>query len=112
MSNLKSAILSFVFVLGITTFANATTDNSTSSQNELRTELTKILDKMDLGAYEISEAKINVTFMVNSDNEVVVLSTDNKNLDQLIKGKLNYKKLNSYEGPVNKTYIIPVKIQA
>ena len=41
------------------------------------------------------EAKIYITFMLNNDNEIVVMSTSDKSLDAKIKNTLNYQEIKS-----------------
>lgn len=55
----------------------------------------------------------NVLFTLNKDGEVVVLSVDSDNdmVEDFVKQRLNYKKLNS-QLPVNiKEFKLPVRIQ-
>jgi len=49
--------------------------------------------------------------MVNSNNEIIIISTDQKNLDSSIKSTLNYKKLKSSDMEVNVTYTLPVSLK-
>ncbi len=53
-----------------------------------------------------------ILFMLNNDNEIIVLSvdTDKTNLDGFIKNKLNYKKVALKEHEAGKKYTIKVKI--
>ncbi len=53
-----------------------------------------------------------VKFTVNRDQEIVVLSvkTDNANLEQFVKSRLNYEKVDLEEYREGKTYTIPVRI--
>ena len=100
----KSILLSalFAFVLGTAT-AN-TNPETTTARNEIKT----MIQKANLVANLKEDATVNVTFMVNDNNEMIILSTDQENLDSRIKSTLNYKKLKSSDVKVNVTYTLPV----
>ncbi len=59
-----------------------------------------------------SEEKAFVTFIINEDHEIVVLTvdTDNESVDKFVKSRLNYNKL---EGAlkVGHEYKVPIVIQ-
>ena len=59
----------------------------------LRSKITKYVDNPDLGDHGIREAQATLKFYINSDQEIVVLSTgtDHKYLDSFIKSRLNYQ---------------------
>ena len=48
---------------------------------------------------------------VNAQNEVIVVSTNNKDLDAIVKSTLNYKKIAVNELEYNKVYTVPVVIK-
>ena len=48
--------------------------------------------------------------MINKSSEIVVLTTDNEELDSTMKSLLNYKKLNVDPSLVNQTFYLPVTI--
>lgn len=55
-----------------------------------------------------------VRFTLNNEKEIVVLSvdTDNVVLEEFVKGRLNYKKVDLKQYRKGKTYIVPVRITA
>ena len=100
----KSLLLStlFAFVLG-TASAN-TNPETTTARNEIKT----MIQKANLAASLKNDVTVNVTFMITDNNEMIILSTDQENLDSRIKSTLNYKKLKSSDMKVNVTYTLPV----
>jgi len=54
------------------------------------------------------ESTVLVDFMLTARGEIIVLSTNDKSLDDLIKSKLNYKKLKKHDLTFNKTYTLPI----
>ena len=92
----------FALVLG-TASANSNPETSTA-RNEIKT----LIQKADLASNLKNDVTVNVTFMVNAKNEIIIMSTDQENLDRSIKSTLNYKKLKSSDMKVNVTYTLPV----
>lgn len=106
MNKIKSLISAFAFLLLTTaSFAN---DISSTTLDDLRSEIATHLSKLDLSDIEQETITMKVKFLVNDDNEVIVLSVDDKEFDTTIKSKLNYKKLDT-EGVAKNTVIaVPV----
>lgn len=111
MKNLKV----FITAIAITFFAVTTvsaTSTETTSKNQLRTELIDLL-----GSFEqhIDQASItaNVAFMLNNNNEIVVMSvdSDNKSVVAYVKSRLNYKKVNAPGISKGEVYVMPLKIE-
>lgn len=93
----------FAMVLGTAT-ANTNPESKTSARKEIKT----MIQKANLTEAIKEDVTVNVTFMVNAKNEIIVMSTDQENLDTRIKSTLNYKKLKSSDVKVNSTYTLPV----
>lgn len=55
-----------------------------------------------------------VFFTINKDGELVVLSvdTENSSLENFIKGRLNYRKVNLDNIPSGKVFTLPVRVTA
>ena len=100
----KSILMTALFALILGT-ASASTNPET---NSARSEIKKLIEKANLTSDIKNDVTVNVTFMVNSKNEIIIMSTDKKNLDSSIKSTLNYKKLKSSDMKVNVTYTLPV----
>ncbi|MEY3419804.1 MAG: hypothetical protein RIR48_84, partial [Bacteroidota bacterium] len=69
------------------------------------------LNSIDFTNYIKSDTKINISFFINSQNEVIVVATNNKDLDGVVKSTLNYKKIAVNDLEYNKVYTVPVHIK-
>lgn len=89
----------------------ATTSAVKEEPTSLQEKITKLLKNPNFIVEEDSYA--NVTFMFNKNRELVVLSVDSDNQEVVnyIKYRLNYKKLNVDVQNLNKTFVLPVKIE-
>ena len=97
----------FALVLG-TTHANTDPNNKA---NSARNEIKNLIQKSNLAENIKSDVTVNVTFMVNAKNEIIIMSTDQEKFDSRIKSTLNYKKLKSSDIKVNVTYTLPVRLK-
>jgi hypothetical protein len=106
--NWKTALLVCMLGISISTYANRNPD--IKSDNHLRTQIIKLIEKPDLTLTDIEEEKALLHFMVNAKGEVVVLVVDTENnfIDQYLKERLNYKKL---KGVATGRYTMKVIIQ-
>ena len=109
MSNLKLVVTAFAFIVfSSASFANTVPD----SKNELRTEIASFINNINFTEAETESDVIHVHFMLNTKNEVIVLSTDNKVLDAKIKDELNYRQIKAGVAESNKVYTLPIRIKA
>ena len=108
MKNLKSLVAVFVFIL-MTQFSNASDVASTKKAESA--QIQTFLNSIDFTNYIKSDTKINISFFINSQNEVIVVATNNKDLDSVIKSTLNYKKIAVNDLEYNKVYTVPVHIK-
>ena len=112
MKNLKVFISAMMLTLFVGATAFASTPTKTAHKNQLRAELVKLM-----GSLEEFDEETNLTafvsFIVNDQNEVVVISVDSKNtrVDAIVKGKLNYKKVVANGIERGEVYIMPLKIE-
>lgn len=108
MFNLKSFVLLAAFIVSANfTFANNINNNETSS---LRVEITDLLDGLTLTDLAEDITKLNMKFIVNDDNEIIVLSTSNQEVDVRIKSRLNYQKVATNNVQKNLIYSLPVTL--
>ena len=103
----KSILMTALFALILGTASASTNPENNSTRNEIK----KLIEKADIASDIKSDVTVNVTFMVNAKNEIIIMSTDKKNLDSSIKSTLNYKKLKSSDIEINKTYTLPVSLK-
>jgi hypothetical protein len=72
------------------------------------TQIQQILKSVPSPDETTKEAKVNITFIVNNQNELVVLTTNNHLFDDSIKSLLNYKKIVLSDLKQNTVYTLPV----
>lgn len=75
------------------------------------TQIRDLLSSVQISNYVKSETKLNISFIVNDKNELIVVSTNNVDLDGVVKNALNYHKITVSELEYNKLYTIPVVIR-
>ena len=117
MKNLKTIITVIALSLS-TVFSVAASDNDNDKDKKskvnttLRSEIVSLLgDRIPVEIKKESSAK--VSFIVNRNNELVVISVDSKiyELKSFLKNKLNYKKLNVKGVKKGEIYRMPIKIK-
>ncbi|MCG1036463.1 hypothetical protein [Polaribacter sargassicola] len=112
MKNIKS-IIAILAISMSTVFSMNATENDKPESKELRTEIASFLgNNISLELEETSTAE--VSFIINNNNEIVVISvnSDIKELNTIIKAKLNYKKLDTKGTKKGEIYKMPLKINA
>jgi len=109
MNTLKVLCLTFVLVL-VSFSAEAHTSFAPDSKPEYA-QLKKYLQKIDFTSFVKGATKINVNFLINSKNEVIVISTSDKDMDFTVKNALNYKQIEVSDLEYNKIYTLPVLFQ-
>jgi len=103
----KSILLTALFAMVLGTATANTNPESKTARNEIK----KLIQKANLAEDLKEDITVNVTFMVNAKNEIIIMSTDKKKLDTRIKSTLNYKKLKSSDMKVNVAYTLPVTLK-
>ncbi|WP_411768142.1 hypothetical protein [Winogradskyella sp. A3E31] len=110
MKTLKMFALVVVFTFS--SAVSASTNPSKDAEPKSLTEsVSELLQKPNFEVEKSVEAK--VFFMINNDNEFVVLSVEStdEGVKNFIKRRLNYKKVER-NGYGSQIYTIPVKIEA
>jgi hypothetical protein len=95
--------LSFIAV-----FANA--NNKPSNTKSETEQIQTYLEKLEFNKVIKVSTDVKISFMINDRNEMVVLSTNQSDLDLLIKAGLNYKQIDVNKLERNTTYIMPVHV--
>jgi len=111
---IKNAILSAAAVL-LTSFSVMAATPTSVENNTNSTaveEISDLIKDINFDIAALDDQTVKVQFMINSDDELIVLQTNNQKVDQTIKGHLNYAKINKNDLEVNKIYIIPVSFQS
>jgi len=110
MKNLKFIIAIFAISLSTIFSMNASEKNNINN-NELRTEIVSILgNNFSIDLQKSGTA--NISFMINNKNEIVIISVDSDitELNALIKGRLNYKKIDIKGTKKGEIYKMPLRI--
>ncbi|APZ46877.1 hypothetical protein BW723_11545 [Polaribacter reichenbachii] len=117
MKNLKSIIAIIAITLATTFSATATEKKNETEKakvsSKLRTEIVSMLgNEIQLELEDTTSARIS--FMINNDNEVVIVSVDSEvsEFSSFVKTKLNYKKVKVKGTKKGEIYRIPVKLKA
>ncbi|MBK8517796.1 MAG: hypothetical protein IPL55_16370 [Saprospiraceae bacterium] len=99
-------VLSFAFIAN---FANAAVLPYSSSTEAA--QIQSMLNSIDYTNYIKGDTKVNVSFFINAQNEIIVVTTNNQDLDRVLKSTLNYRKISVGELEYNKVYTVPVHIK-
>ena len=110
---LMKMIKSFAFailttiIFSTSAMAMTTPEATTIEKQQLRSEVLKYIQQSD---HQEVETKARISFMVNSENELVVLkvNTADANVERLMKRELNYKKVKTQLSQKNQIYHIDV----
>lgn len=110
MKTIKALCLSLVFMISTLSFANRPDPKGASSE-ALTKEISKLLENP---GFKVSTDEIYATvrFTLNNAGEIVVLSVDTEDeaIENFIKERLNYKKLNCKTNFETNYFTLPVKI--
>lgn len=109
MKTIKSLLLVVAITFSSVLFAN--TNPNSETKKAISMELTELLKNPQI---ELKDDLVaNVKIMLNDNNEIVVLSVENTNVEvkNYIKSRLNYKKLKHTDSK-NRLYIVPLRINA
>lgn len=105
-------MLFLVVAITFSTVLSASTNKIPAEEPKTLTE--KIQDLLKNPNFIVEEEmQANVTLMLNKNGELVVLSIDSQSdvAKNFIKSRLNYRKMNVGVRSLNKTYVVPVKIE-
>ena len=104
----KSLLLSAMCAF---TFSSAALASVNPAETTSRVEIKNIIQDSEVFDGFENETTVHINFMVNSKNEIIVLSTNDKDLDNRLKSVLNYQKLKSTDIVANKKYTLPVVLR-
>lgn len=113
---MKKLILSIalVLLLGTTTFVSANELKPKKSYEGTAQELTTFLKpSFEVGELE-NDVLVRVKVMITANNEIVVLQTNSNNLElnNYIKERLNYKSLSTNELEVDNSYVFEINFKS
>lgn len=109
MKKLSAILLAFVLLFG-TGISTAAVDLE-KDKKTLSQEIGSLLKNVNIDLDE--DVNAYVTFMINDEAEIVVLTidTDDDTIERFIKSRLNYHKLENNLSP-GKEYQVPICIKA
>lgn len=107
MKTFKFLFSMMLIIVGCLT-ANA---KSTVTINPVSQQIRTYLSRVDFEKYIEKNTKFNISFLVTHQNEIIVVSTDNVQLDEVVKQTLNYQKIDMRNMEYNKIYTIPVNFR-
>ena len=104
----------FVLVLALSAFnvTTATNLNPVKPSDELRIEIVDLIGTNMNTEMVFDEYKADVLFTVNNNRELIVLSVEsnNRHLENYLKRRLNYKKVDYRPSNHGEIYLLPVKM--
>ena len=111
MKNLKLTIAVLAISLSATFSAFAGNPEADATNSKLQSELTALLGHPNIEEVP-NEIIFRVSFMLNNNDEIVVVSVNSKStyIDSFVKSKLNYKKIAIKGIKRGEIYTLPVKI--
>ncbi len=116
MKTSKIFFLSTLFVLfsGLTAFAHGPSTSPTTSPSKnqtLATQISSLISDIDLTSMPYDTQRMHIEFIVNNDNEIVVLDVSDPNFESQIKSRLNYQEVKTMGVEKNKLFLIPVSME-
>ncbi|MDH3243409.1 MAG: hypothetical protein OEM26_02230 [Saprospiraceae bacterium] len=114
MYTLKNVIKLFALTVMLLSYGVSVADNPKDHKPippEVKSGIVKLIDHPNLTDVDFREAEAVLHFLVNAKSEIVVLlvETEAPYVDQLLKQKLNYKKLNTAN--LDQRYTLKVTIR-
>ncbi|NNF34270.1 MAG: hypothetical protein HKN68_09180 [Saprospiraceae bacterium] len=106
-------LLAPIFALLLTTSLMAGTSpkkGSKEAKEALRTTIAKKFKSIDVESLNLKDNEVRVQFVINDESEIIVLRTDNKELDGIVKATLNYKEIDAGNLSKNSLYAINIKL--
>ena len=109
--NLKKSVLSLALAatFAATTIAAPLNEGANTTVTVTK-DIKSLIKKLDLDYSKIDDTTIKVKFMVNEEDELIVIGTDSK-MDDTIKQALNYKQVNATGLKPYSVYVVPVTFE-
>ncbi|MBT8252588.1 MAG: hypothetical protein HKN00_07450 [Flavobacteriaceae bacterium] len=115
MKTIKSFLLVAVIAVSSVLSASTNPDEATTKKAEAAVVTQEVGKLLQNPTFLVDhDMYANVTITINKNNELVVLSvdSDDKIIEGFIKGRLNYHALPKALKNKERTFIVPVKIEA
>jgi hypothetical protein len=99
----------FAAIFSLVMFVGAAHAEKPILSVDVKKEISKKLNSLDLS--KMSGESFVINFMINTENQLVVVSTSDKRVDDSVKNMLNYMKITEHNLETNKLYTIPVRVK-
>jgi hypothetical protein len=99
----------FVAIFSLALFVGSAYAEKPALSADVKKEISKKLNSLDLT--RMSGESFAINFMINSENQLVVVSTSDKRVDESVKSMLNYMKIADHNLETNKLYTIPIRVR-
>lgn len=99
-----------MFVALFSSFQSFAT-NPESNTDELRKELMELVEDIDLSSMDVSTERVGIQFVINANNEIIVLLVEDSPIASQIKAKLDHKTIESKGAQINQIYTLPITFQ-
>ncbi len=114
MKNLKLVLAAFC--ISFLSMSSISANETTPKDNNrvLRAKIVNLLgDEIPVVLKKEKNLEVNISFMLNAKNEIVIVSVDAENtvIDSYIKNKLNYKVVQVKGIKKGEIYRVPLKIK-
>jgi len=110
MRHLKTLLLAVTITFSSVLMASTTPDDRKTESAAITEKISKLLENPNFLIERETVANVKVT--LNKNNEMVVLSvdSDDEQIANFIKSRLNYKKLPTTIESLEHTFIVPVRV--
>ena len=102
--------LSLIVLFANTSFAS--TFPNPEAKSSTVAEIYKSIKKLELNVDQIADESVMLKFMVNDNNEIIILSTKESSLDGTLKANLNYKHVKNNDLTPFKIYLLPIRFES
>ena len=99
-------LFTFLALTFVTFTSTANNDPLTSS---VRNEIKSIFEKADFEVQE--DQRVLINFLINSKNEIIVISASDDSLEPSIRGILDLKKVSAADIVYNRLYTLPIQLK-
>lgn len=106
--------LTFAILISTVVFASekaVTNAVDVENADAVSFKIKSIIQNLDINPKELKSKTIKIKFIINENDQLVVLSTGDSTLDSTIKNALNYEHVDIADLKYNKVYILPITFQ-
>jgi hypothetical protein len=114
MKKVSLLMVAIALLISGNVLATEGTSSPTDPQSKICSQIYDLLHENRFELNEQGELTASVRFILNTENEIVVLSVDTEDdrLEGFVKTRLNYHKVADQNIEVGKVYEVPIRIRA